>query len=196
MKYNGVNHIALATGKIDETIRFWRDLIGMRLIAGFGDAGNMQYYLEISECCSIVFFEWPEVEPVPEKEHGRVVAGPFAFDHIAFGLEDEDELWELKDRLNAADIWVSEVIDQGFIHSIFTFDPNGIPIEFTWNVEGVDLRKKPVMIDQLSSEIAGEGSEQQEGKWPQVKSPTTKKDRKTYPGQFIRFFRKLKVNDV
>ena len=164
----------------------------MRLIAGFGETGNMQYFFEISECCSLAFFEWPKVGPVPEKEHGRVVAGPFAFDHIAFGLENEDELWELKDKLNAADIWVSEVIDQGFIHSIFTFDPNGIPIEFTWNVVGADLRKNPVMLDQLSSGIAGEGPEKQKGKWPPVKSPTLKEDRRTYPGQFVRFFRKVK----
>jgi len=192
MKYNGVNHIALATGKIDETIRFWRDLLGMRLIAGIGESGNMQYFFEISECCSVAFFEWPEVEPVPEKEHGRVVAGPFAFDHIAFGLESEDDLWELKDKLNAAGIWVSEVIDHGFLHSIFSFDPNGIPIEFAWNVEGIDIRKTPVMTEPSPTEIAGEGAEPQEGKWPSVEDPTLKKDRKTYPGQIKRFFSKAK----
>jgi len=192
MKYNGVNHIALATGKIDETIRFWRDLLGMRLIAGIGESGNMQYFFEISECCSVAFFEWPEVEAVPEKEHGRVVAGPFAFDHIAFGLESEDELWELKDKLNAAGIWVSEVIDHGFLHSIFSFDPNGIPIEFAWNVEGIDIRKTPVMTEPSPTEIAAEGAEPQEGKWPSVEDPTLKKDRKTYPGQIKRFFSKAK----
>jgi len=192
MKYNGVNHIALATGKIDETIRFWRDLLGMRLIAGIGESGNMQYFFEISECCSVAFFEWPEVEPVPEKEHGRVVAGPFAFDHIAFGLESEDDLWELKDKLNAAGIWVSEVIDHGFLHSIFSFDPNGIPIEFAWNVEGIDIRKTPVMTEPSPTEIAAEGAEPQEGKWPSVEDPTLKKDRKTYPGQIKRFFSEAK----
>ena len=192
MKYNGVNHIALATGKIDETIRFWRDLLGMRLIAAVGETGNMQYFFEISECCSIAFFEWPAVEPVPEKEHGRVVTGPFAFDHLAIGLENEDELWELKDKLNAAGIWVSEVMDLGFIHSIFSFDPNGIPIEFAWNVEGTDIRKNPVIISPPPSEAAGEGPEPQKGKWPDVKGPTLEKDRKTYPGQLSRFFKKAK----
>ena len=192
MKYNGVNHIALATGKIDETIRFWRDLLGMRLIAGIGEPGNRQYFFEISECCSVAFFEWPKVGPVPEKEHGRVVAGPFVFDHVAFGLESEDELWELKDRLNAADIWVSEVIDQGFIHSIFSFDPNGIPIEFTWNVEGIDIRKAPVMIEPPPTEIAGEGPGPREAEWPPVEKTVSRKDRKTYPGQFSKFFKMAK----
>ncbi len=31
---NGVNHLAMATGDMDKTIRFWRDLLGMKLVAG------------------------------------------------------------------------------------------------------------------------------------------------------------------
>jgi catechol 2,3-dioxygenase-like lactoylglutathione lyase family enzyme len=46
MNYNGLDHIALATGKIDETIRFWRYLPGTRLIAVIGETGNMQYFFE------------------------------------------------------------------------------------------------------------------------------------------------------
>ena len=33
-RYTGINHLAMATGDIDATIRFWRDLLGMRLVAG------------------------------------------------------------------------------------------------------------------------------------------------------------------
>ncbi len=31
--YTGINHLAMATGDMDVTIRFWRDLLGMRLVA-------------------------------------------------------------------------------------------------------------------------------------------------------------------
>ena len=34
--FNGVNHLAMATNDMDKTIRFWRDLLGMRLVAGGG----------------------------------------------------------------------------------------------------------------------------------------------------------------
>ena len=47
-KYNGINHVALATSDMDKTIRFWRDLLGMRLIAGVGNPGRRQYFFEIS----------------------------------------------------------------------------------------------------------------------------------------------------
>ncbi len=47
MPYKGINHVALATNDMDTTIRFWRDLLGMKLIAGIGRSGNRQYFLRI-----------------------------------------------------------------------------------------------------------------------------------------------------
>ncbi len=180
--YTGVNHLAMATGNMDETISFWRDLLGMRLIAGLGKPGYRQYFLEISGTDMITFFEWPDVKPVEEKEHGRPIKGPFVFDHVAFGLEDEESLWELKDRIAAAGIWVSEVIDHGFIHSIYAYDPNNIPIEFSYHVPGTDVRRNPLMADSAPSAIAIEGPEPQFERWPAVPTPTPGSKRKIYPG--------------
>ena len=115
----------------------------MRLVAGLGRPGYRHYFFEISENDLIAFFEWSDVEPIEEKDHGRPVKGPFAFDHVSIGVENEDDLWDLKDKLVAAGFWVSEVIDHGFIHSIYAHDPNGIPIEFSHNVEGINIRKNP-----------------------------------------------------
>lgn len=182
IKFNGVNHLAMATGDMDKTILFWRDLLGMRLVAGLGQPGYRHYFFEISENDLIAFFEWPGVETVQEKVHGLPVKGPFIFDHVSFGVETEDNLWELKDKLSVAGFEVSEVIDHGFIHSIYAYDPNGIPIEFSHNKEGVDVRKDPAMRDTKPSAITLEGSEPQLGKWPKVERPTPKEDRRVYPG--------------
>lgn len=182
IQYNGINHLAMATGNMDETIRFWRDLLGMRLVAGLGQPGYRHYFFEISKKDMIAFFEWPGVKPVAEKEHGRPVSGPFVFDHVSFGVEAEDDLWDLKDKLAAADIWVSEVIDHGFIHSIYTFDPNGIPVEFSHNVEGIDVRNNPVMEDRVPTAAAREGSGPRPEIWPLVGRPTPKNEWIVYPG--------------
>jgi len=45
-KFNGVNHLAMATRDMDKTIRFWRDLLGMRLVAGLGQPGYRQYFFQ------------------------------------------------------------------------------------------------------------------------------------------------------
>jgi len=182
VRFNGVNHLAMATGDMDRTIRFWRDLLGMRLVAGLGQPGYRHYFFQISETDLLAFFEWPGVKPVPPKDHGRPVNGPFIFDHVSFGVETRDELWELKDKLEAAGFHVSDMIDHGFIHSIYAFDPNGIPIEFSHNVAGVDIRREPRMRDTTPSEAALEGAEPQAGRWPGVKKPTPASGRVVYPG--------------
>jgi catechol 2,3-dioxygenase-like lactoylglutathione lyase family enzyme len=180
--FNGINHLAMATGDIDLTIRFWRDLLGMRLVAGLGQKGYRHYFFQISDNDLLAFFEWPGVKPVVKKEHGRPVRGPFIFDHISFGVENEDELWELKDKLEAAGFDVSDVIDHGFIHSIYAYDPNGIPIEFSHNVEEVDIRRNPQMRDASLSQAASEGAEPRFELWPKVYRPTPKSERMVYPG--------------
>jgi catechol 2,3-dioxygenase-like lactoylglutathione lyase family enzyme len=180
--FNGVNHLAMATGDMDGTIRFWRDLLGMRLVADLGRPGYRHYFFQISDEDMIAFFEWPGVEPVPKKEHGGPVRGPFIFDHVAFGVDSEEGLWELKDRLEAAGFHVSDVIDHGIIHSIYAHDPNGIPIEFSHNVPGVDIRRDPQMKDEAPSDAALEGAEPVAGRWPTVTSPTPESDRRVYPG--------------
>ncbi len=192
IKFNGVNHLAMATGDIDTTIRFWRDLLCFRMVAGLGKPGYRHYFFEISEKDMIAFFEWPGVEPAEEKEHGRPVKGRFCFDHVSFGVETEDSLWELKDRIEAAGFWVSEVIDHGFIHSIYSFDPNGIPVEFSATVEKMDVHAKPVMLDTVPTATALEGTDPQQGKWPDVKTPTPRQDRKIYPGAGSEYFHRIK----
>lgn len=182
MKLNGINHLAMATGDMDTTIRFWRDLLGMRLVAGVGDPGYRHYFFEISETDLIAFFEWRDVEPVKPKQHGKPVKGPFVFDHVSFGVETQEALWELKDALDAAGFNCSDVIDHGFIHSIYAFDPNGIPIEFSWNVEGIDIRRDPKMADSAPTTLAREGAEPQPGRWPPVDKPTPPSERRIYPG--------------
>jgi len=172
MKFKGINHLAMVTGDMDATIRFWRDLIGMRLINGIGEPGFRHYFFEIDQNNTLAFFEWNGAQPVERKDHGVPFKGPIVFDHIAFGMDSSQELWDLKDQLEAAGFECSDLIDHEFIHSIYSFDPNGIPIEFCYDVEGHDIRKHPVLLDTEPPASALEGSEPQPGKWPEVTHPT------------------------
>lgn len=168
---------------MDKTIRFWRDLLGLRLVAGLGRPGYRNYFFELTAKDMISFFEWPDVEPVEEKDHGYPVRGPFVFDHVSLGVETEEDLWEIKDILTAAGFWVSEIVDHGFIHSVYSFDPNGIPIEFSYSVEGVDVRRVPRMIDSTPTDVTKEGPEPVADKWPAMVEPTPLAERRIYPGE-------------
>lgn len=194
MRYTGINHLAMVTGDMDTTIRFWRDLLEMPLVAGMGRPGYRHYFFSLSDNDMIAFFEWPGAEPLPEKDHGVPVRGPAAFDHISFGVEDDDSLWDLKARLEAADIWVSEIVDHGFIHSLYSFDPNGIPIEFSAPVPGVDLRSCPRMKDSDPGEAAKEGPWPVPGVWPAPADPVPGEERTVYSGEGDDFIHK--GNDI
>jgi catechol 2,3-dioxygenase-like lactoylglutathione lyase family enzyme len=180
--YSGINHLSMVTGDMTATIRFWRDLLGMRLVAGLGRPGYRHYFFEISAHDMISFFEWPGVLPIPEKDHGVPVKGPAAFDHIAIGVRSDDDLWEVKARLEAAGFWVSEAIEHGFIHSIYSFDPNQIPIEFSAPVASVNLSSHPKMYDQHPLPIALEGADPVSGCWP-APSEIPADQKIIYPGE-------------
>jgi catechol 2,3-dioxygenase-like lactoylglutathione lyase family enzyme len=182
-KFTGLNHLALVTGDMDLTVHFWRDLLGMRLVIAFGKPGYRQYFFEISGHDLVAFFEWPGVEAAPRKRHGEPVTGPFIFDHVSFGVEKEEDLWELADKLEAADFPVSDVIDHGFIHSIYTYDPNGIPLEFSHNVAHVNVRKNPLVADETPCGAALQGPDPVRSRWPEVEEPTPPEERMLLPGE-------------
>jgi len=189
IKFTGIHHLAMVTADMDRTIRFWRDLLGMRLVAGLGKPGYRHYFFEISPHDLLAFFEWSGAEPVKEKDHGYPVAGPVIFDHVSFGVESVHDLWELKNRLELAGFWASEIIDHGFIHSLYSFDPNGIPIEFSHCVKGVDIRKEPTMVDRSPSAATREGPEPSLDWWPISEKGEFEEDRQVYPGEGLELLR-------
>ncbi|MBU1169176.1 MAG: VOC family protein [Proteobacteria bacterium] len=165
-KYTGIHHLALITDDMDKTIRFWRDLLGMKMLAATGDGQNKQYYFEICENTMISFFEWPESTNPEKKHHGVPTIKPLAFDHVAIGVENDVELSRLKKLLESAGFKASHVVDHGYFHSVYAFDPNSIPIEFTTDVKGKSLREIPRMSDRNIGDIALEGHDPQPDKWP------------------------------
>lgn len=187
--FTGFNHLALATGDLEATIRFWRDLVGLPLAAALGKPGARQYFFAVGGGCYLGFFEWPGVEPIPEKDHGYPVAGPFAFDHLAIGVAHADDLWELRDRLEAAGFWASEPIDHAFIHSIYSFDPNGIAIEFACPSPALDLDATPRLVDRDPGPAGREGPRPRPERWPAAR-PTPADQRQVYPGEGLALLEK------
>ena len=75
--YTGINHLVLVTGNMDETIRFWRDLIGLRLVVGLGGSKYKHYFFEISEYDMIAFFRVAGCGKNSGKGPWRSGQGPF-----------------------------------------------------------------------------------------------------------------------
>lgn len=170
MLIQGLNHLAFITNDLPRTIRFYRDLLGMELKAGIGHEGYRHYFFQMGSG-QIAFFEYDIARPMKrDKFHGTPTAEPRGFDHVAFTVASKEDLFALKDKLEAAGVEVHGVVDHGTLWSIYFFDPNNIPLEASWDC--LEILADQAIEDVAPLPVAEEGAKPQPGHWPEVTSPT------------------------
>lgn len=132
-RWRGINHLALVTNDMDATVRFYHGVLGARLVAHLGNNAFRHYFFEFGAGNTVAFFEY-RGRPVAAfaKPAGVPDARAIQFDHLSFNLPDEHALLTLRSRLKAAGSEVTDVVDHGFIRSVYFTDPNGIALEASW----------------------------------------------------------------
>ena len=137
--YKGINHLALVTGDMEKTVRFYRDVLGMPLVATIGNQPGSypyrHYFFKLGAGNTIAFFEWPGMVEERHKPAGLPARGFIQLDHISFNLEDEESLLTLRERLEAEEVEVTPVVDHKILRSIYFTDPNGIALEASYWVK-------------------------------------------------------------
>lgn len=132
-RWRGVHHLALITTDMDATTRFYHGVLGARLVATVATEAFRHYFFEFGPGSTVAFFQYhgAEIETYA-KPAGVPYPQASQFDHLALALPDEEALLALRERLKAADCEVTDVIDHGFVRSIYFSDPNGIALEASW----------------------------------------------------------------
>lgn len=179
MLLTGINHLAFITDDMERTIRFYRDLLGMELFAGIGHDGYRHYFFRCGDT-QVAFFEYDGASPMHRKFHGSPTSLPLGFDHVSFTVASKQDLFRLKDKLEAAGVEVSGAVDHGTIWSIYWFDPNNIPLEASWDC--MEIVAPPAIEDDRPMSIAAEGAGPQPGHWPEVTRPTPPEAMTAHPG--------------
>jgi catechol 2,3-dioxygenase-like lactoylglutathione lyase family enzyme len=129
-RWRGINHLALVTPDMDATVRFYHGVLGARLVATIGTSQFRHYFFEFGPQNTVAFFEYAGVPLEPfAKPAGIPDPRAVQFDHLSFNLPDEQALLALRDRLKRAECEVTDVVDHGFIRSVYFTDPNGIALE-------------------------------------------------------------------
>lgn len=132
-RWRGVNHLALITGDMDATVRFYHGVLGARLVATIGTPDFRHYFFEIGKGNTVAFFEYAGIRPAAfAKPAGVPDPRAIQFDHLSLDLEDEAALEALQARLKEHDCEVTDVIDHGVMRSVYFTDPNGIALEASW----------------------------------------------------------------
>ena len=176
MTIRGLNHLAFITNDLEKTIRFYRDLLGLTLSSGIGHDGFRHYFFQMGDAAGgggqIAFFEYEGARPMKRsKFHGSPTREPVGFDHVALTVDSKEDLFALKDGLEAAGINVQGAVDHGTLWSIYFFDPqNNIPLEISWDC--LELLQMPAIEDDAPLAVAAEGAAPQPGYWPAVTRPT------------------------
>jgi len=127
--FTGINHLALVTADMDRTVRFYRDVLGCKLVATIGNASFRHYFFSMGNRNTLAFFEFPNNHLVPSKPAGLRAYDGRQFDHLSFNIDGYEDFLALQARLRAAGVEVTRVVDHDFIHSIYFDDPNGISLE-------------------------------------------------------------------
>jgi catechol 2,3-dioxygenase-like lactoylglutathione lyase family enzyme len=131
--WRGVHHLALVTADMDATVRFWHGVLDTRLVTTLATPSFRHYFFEVAPGNTIAFFEYTGQELDSfAKPAGVPYEKASQFDHLSLHLADEEALLRLRDRLKDHNCEVTDVIDHGFLRSIYFSDPNGIAMEASW----------------------------------------------------------------
>lgn len=168
MQLNGVNHLALVCRDMEETVRFYTEVMGMPLIKTVAlPDGGQHFFFDCGGGSSLAFFWWADapaaapgiasVKHFPREPKSAVGS----MNHIAFSVP-EDMMETYLERLRAAGVLsVPAIVNHDdsemgvaaekhpgvFVRSIYFTDPNGIMLELACFTRALgqpgDVKHKP-----------------------------------------------------
>ena len=157
----GFNHVLLVTRKMNETVDFFVNVLGLKVKgttrrtmnvypagddAADGVAVERLYFLQPPDNSMVVVAEVPTVEtpevipclPAYWPEIDYRDPKPGKIDHLALNVDSRADLVHFRDRLRDHGYEVSEINermgDPKFVKSIYFHSPDGFPMEIcTWD---------------------------------------------------------------
>jgi catechol 2,3-dioxygenase-like lactoylglutathione lyase family enzyme len=155
MAIQRIHHVAYRCKDAKQTVKWYEKHLGMTYTLAFAEDRvpstqepdpYMHVFLDCGNGNVLAFFELPT-----KPDMGRDENTPPWVQHIAFEVEDKEELLAAKARLLDAGIEVVGPTDHALFESIYFFDPNGHRLELSVNtpipgvLERLDELKWPML---------------------------------------------------
>lgn len=162
-----LHHFAWRCRDAEETRAFYEDLLGMKLahivraetVPSTGEhCPYVHLFFQMADNSFIAFFDLGDDQqalPSPNT--------PAWVNHFAMKVASLEVLQRFKTRLQAAGVEVLGITDHGFVRSIYFFDPNGIRLEFTVDME--DEHVSQAAIDEAHARLAAWNQEKAQRRW-------------------------------
>ena len=163
----GVHHTAFPTWKPKETVEFYRDTLGLKVIhaitaKGWGRDNHpdfLHFFFDAGNGAAIAFFYYIGTEPMNEPAGPRGYLGMAR--HTSWRVESEEQLLAWKERLKSKGVAVSEEVQHEIIKSLYFRDPNGYPLEVsltTRKLGEADAIDANLTLDAMIETFAGDGT--------------------------------------
>lgn len=131
IKTRGINHPALIARSVDETVSFYTEVLGMKLVLrqpNLDEPRMTHLFFSAGNGAFLAFFTPNEGSGL---EFQATTEGVGSMLHVALNLDVPIE--EAMETLRRHNIPFSGPIDRGYERSIYFKDPNGIVVELlTW----------------------------------------------------------------
>ena len=155
MPITRLNHAVLYVRDVEQSVAFYRDVLGFRVLNVLPDGSTNDHDLGLFEIGSAA----------ADSPAGRGAVGLY---HLAWEVDTLAELERLADRLTGAGA-LAGASDHGTTKSLYAKDPDGIEFEVAWIVpadriddEAVEGRQRIGRLD-LDRELARYGAETRGG---------------------------------
>ena len=168
MRTTGINHLALVCRDMEETVKFYTEVLGMPLYKTVAlPDGGQHFFFDCGGGDSVAFFWWPDAPPAAPgiasvksfPEEAKSAIG--SMNHVAFNVPEE-KLDEYRQRLVEAGVKVlpNMVVNHDdspmgvsaenhpgvFFRSVYFTDPNGIMLELAATTKAFgpdDIKHQP-----------------------------------------------------
>jgi len=148
MEMSGFSHIGLATHDMEATIAFYCGVLEFSIVAEqwaevTGGGEIRMTYIGCGAGSYVVFMQSQGVLEIPD-DFDTGINGPLGLPsgmyHFAFAEASLEGLERRREKLLAAGVEVSAVIDHDYARSIYFADPNGVQLEFCWQSRPFEAR--------------------------------------------------------
>jgi catechol 2,3-dioxygenase len=138
----GVNHVVLNVRDIEESHRFWTEIVGLKQVgalrprADMGPMPAMRFYSgdhggKMTHH-DVALVENPNLPPAPA-EWG-LFGAPQALNHIAIAMPDRETWQKRLEFLQSRGVKFHLRINHGVTHSVYISDPNGYGVELLYEL--------------------------------------------------------------
>ena len=137
----GFNHLVLNVRDIEESHRFWCDMLGFKQVGELkprGDRGpsmTMRFYSGVTTDVNHHDLALVEVPDLPEMPDWKITGTGCAINHLAITYPDRESWLEQVKFLEDQGALTNPLrVDHGMTHSVYITDPNGYGVEVLYEL--------------------------------------------------------------